>query len=1646
MTETGSSSYSSGGGGVTLEHNYAATLLIHLLTGDPLHELGDRLTVDRIRLQASDVSAVDDIVIEGHDGSGETHRTSIGVRRSPALTTSDDPSVPLFGDYIRVVTENWPDVSSGLWSLNLAVATHRSAYTQTNKLSGIANSTPDTATFLSQVNRPGAVNSGDRVRLQHLTELVKRASAGTSLNQDELLWRVLANLKIRILRLEGTDLSDRTQAVAALRRVVADQSAETANDVFARISELARQWASTGAVINEAMLRRALRAHPLKRSATHNPAWRVMDGYAARLRQAVRPGLGSGSETLLFERSAERGALADELRRAGASCGALIVTGEPDVGKSALSLRVLEELREAGATTISLSLAELPDDIATFETVLGDRSMTEVLSTAETHTTQIMLVDGTESTLAGKSSVFRYLVTSALAAGIGVAAVTRTDGRYQVRQDLQYALEATTSPEGVAEYTVDSLDEADRERLSSTFGTLKRLRGDPRADWLLGRPGLVNALLRTNITINPSDVLCEADVYATVWNGVIRHNETRTTGESSPDDRDCTAVNAAHRLLGSCNEPSLGSAVAELRSSGVFRAPANPAFSTGIEFASDLFRDYALCRLFLTRGWDVLAEAGAPRWSIRAVRLACQVLLDGSYRDIVWMQLTSFFDSLAEREGARWSEVPYEALLSLGQADEALEQLWVKLSANDGRGTEMLFRLARSHYVKETIGDRFALQPLVDIAYCRPPTPDPVASSRTPNGLKKLVLAWLRGMAISDFKPHPVRQRIRDKILPSESTHPNEFAVEAVALLGPDLDERAKSWLLAVADGDPINLWSAVESACATIALAHNDPQLLLKLTEKYYLEDPDGSRGRNRGGANDYGIRDWRHGPGVGFDQPPAAWHYGPFWQLLRLIPADAVAFINRMLDHAAANRVQSDIGDEIDTLAGIDLIMAGSPSRRYVGDNHVWAWYRGSGVGPSACMSALFALERFMDSLYEELELSLKQVAHFAIRDSHNMATLGLVMGFLTRHLESVVNELDPFLVNPDVWTLESSRVTSDLSFGVRDEDAKKLTGNWRRGNTPHFSVMEMVHRAQTTGDEARTAELVQLGAELLVNARLRAGGSFECPEDAAMYEGWAARFRPESYEALTTEHGWVLDFTPPAHVSELLAPRNAESDITSQLLGFRNRYAHPHDDPAKWSMSDLEKDIPEARRLHQGGTPLGSLWPEDSLAAVASAAIRAHALGLAAISEPDLEWSIDIVLTGAEEPRVDEFSYHKTYFAQAADRAAALAIPLLSLPAFDDLAIDQNRVQRAHDALASSLFDEVRAAYSDGCVHVWPELCDIDDASHVCIRHTNAWSAALASLADSQSDHMDYQTQERIHRPVARPFTETLWQIADDELLVNRLRMPAVCMSDARAVPCLAREVDAIWVPLWDAHRRALYSWSSLGYDHNEIRNTRPLALRLLRTAQSGESEPLDGHLQTSATNPHSLHHLMESLMHSITYDDDIRHPLHDLWPHIMSTVLDTIRDGSVLGGRTGTWYDYAIASVLPIPKVDPYEPDFDATMARCRQSWVTPKALAGLDERWLVLARGLPGAADAVVQFARTTPQSWQRSTALSWVESIVGDRFDLFANRLSYAGEWLANNFPIAEMDGVALSRYRRIIDGLAGAGDRDAVALQQREE
>ena len=270
----------------------------------------------------------------------------------------------------------------------------------------------------------------------------------------------------------------------------------------------------------------------------------------------------------------------------------------------------------------------------------------------------------------------------------------------------------------------------------------------------------------------------------------------------------------------------------------------------------------------------------------------------------------------------------------------------------------------------------------------------------------------------------------------------DEVVLELLALLGPDLGEDGEAILRRVAKDAPSCLAPAVEELFTGRALASRRPGLLAELTEAYYLDDEaDGFV------FHDHGIR--RHRARSFPLIPDAAWYRGPFMSLFQSDFRNGVGMLNRLLNHAARIRVGKLVRlDQGDRLLASDpvgpyeseLDIAGA-RRLYVGDDHIWRWYRGTGVGPYPCFSALQALERVCDQ-WIDIGAPIETLISRMLDGCENLAMVGLIAGLLVRHLEGAKNLLDPYLTEPLIWRYEFARVVHEASGIAADSE-----GLWHR-----------------------------------------------------------------------------------------------------------------------------------------------------------------------------------------------------------------------------------------------------------------------------------------------------------------------------------------------------------------------------------------------------------------------------------------------------------------------------------------------------------------------------------------------------------------------------------------------------------------------
>ena len=369
--------------------------------------------------------------------------------------------------------------------------------------------------------------------------------------------------------------------------------------------------------------------------------------------------------------------------------------------------------------------------------------------------------------------------------------------------------------------------------------------------------------------------------------------------------------------------------------------------------------------------------------------------------------------------------------------------------------------------------------------------------------------------------------------MPREIT--DEVTLELLALLGPDLGDDGEAILRRVAKDAPSWLAPAVEELLTGRALASGRRGLLAELTEAYYLDDEiDGFD------FHAEGVRR-HHARSVGL-VPQAAWYRGPFMSLFQSDFRNGVGMLNRLLNHAARIRVGNlarlDQGDRppvSDTLGPYEseLDIAGA-DRLYVGDEHVWRWYRGTGVGPYPCLSALQALERVCDQLIE-IGAPIRNLVAILLDGCENLAMVGLIVGLLVRHLESARNLLDPYLAEPLIWHYEFARVVHEASgFAAGSEG---LAAPERRKWSLREAAMFVVLRA----NGERAAELRTLGETLVANARRLIGQEHEhgptevasgtefAEQQLVQVRAWASTLDRDRYETHKAKDGFYVQAKP-------------------------------------------------------------------------------------------------------------------------------------------------------------------------------------------------------------------------------------------------------------------------------------------------------------------------------------------------------------------------------------------------------------------------------------------------------------------------------------------------------------------------------------
>jgi hypothetical protein len=1637
---------------VRLEHEFAASALASLLLGQPVDGLGDDVTPTRVAMQQEADSPVDDVLVHGASPGGE-RTLLIACRRRPTLGKSDESTVKLFADYVKVVLAKRTAIDSGEIRLGLAVAGPYGPAAELTVLTDIARLQPDSASFEGAVAAPGAYSAAVRARLTNVDELVAEAlssvlrPAGATPDPKELSWVLLRVLFVLQTQLEGDAAPGRTNIVARLQVLTAD--AARAEQLRLRLVELASQAAIRAGSVDRGMLRKQLRSFgPLGPSPDFSLAKSQIAVLESELQHRTQRSLPASvaSGAFRLDRSKQQSELVERISTAPES-RVVVVRGEPDVGKSALALEAIAAIRASDGTAVAMSLRDLPPNALSLKSTLG-LAPADLFAAAPSAPVSVLLLDGAEVVQESDAGTVGVLLDAASAAGMTTVVVARDDAAGSVRELLR-----SRGYDTPIEFSVAPLSDEEIATIVEAIPELARLTSDPRSAWLLRRLGIIELLLQAaqRGTSLPETLSSEAEVFATVWSSLIRQNE-RSAGGIAPDDRKIAAIGVARQLLTGAPSAITGSALAFLRSDGVLLSrERSAAWQKSDRFASDVLRDFATARLLLWDGLQVLLASTAPRWAIRATRLYAQARLSHAASGgegaiaTAWTELRNEFGALSSKHGARWAELPWEALLTAAWADRALSELTPHLLSDADLRAEAI-RCVKLRFSEAGACDPVVATPLVSWLTNSAGMPErPRSYGKDP--VIELVASWLRGVGrrevagkeIAAFRP--LRSQVRDALLRRAVERREEERLECLGLLGSEGNEASTQALRSIAEDHPSSLHSVVESLDAAVLLAKQNVALLAELTEAYYVEKP--SRSSWSSSWVDNGIRGHRGG---GMGSPLAAWYRGPFLFLLRGDLARGIQVVNRMLERGVRRRVEvlRDLSrhprkdaaqDEAES--GIALDLLGYGARLYIGDVHVWCWYRGSSVGPYPCMSALFSLEMMLDELVKA-GVPVPTVASWVLRDATTLASAGLTYGFLVRHIEQVADELDRFLSVPEVWELEFSRIVSEDQLHVQGSDPPERVGKERRCWTPREVAKQLVFDAARRGDADALERLRSAGQRLLE----RAGGVSAPPH----VRQWAAHLDWDSYSVQQQQDHIVLEVNVPEDVVQALAPALAQSARVFEMYRLQNRYRLRHDAPYRYAPAnppdelELAKDIATAKALQTElvDQPLDML--RAALAGVAATVIHGISGGLAVPAE-SLRWAVSLLVECATRPHMGDFPIEHAMFPDGADRKAALALPraLLADAQFDAAVTAQ--LESAITASSTSFFIEVRQNAAEGLRHILAMPCKLMSAGRCW--HELAWKAIEAG-ARSVVLGPRFEHGRRELEAIAGDVVAGLETSSERDLMLTHIAPAAICTIDAaRVSSCISARAARLRDALLNAYARSACHWAEENYDWRDEQHA-AFAAAVLRWALNGNHAVILEIAEQLRTSPSALGDFLHALTIVGTHEASAVQPLAEAWPELMDLGLAVLREHT----SARDWHDIddLVRNLVPDPTPSAYVGNIDEVLTHARTHWFSLEAVTAHIDEWLQHALGHQWCVDDLVAFLQTQPVRQQVSPGLKWVRRLVIKEDGTARTSGFFLVNWLGELRDSHVLDRETWPEYRAIVDGLVLGNFSGARDLQRRDE
>lgn len=1638
------SPYAGGGGGSTLGHRIATIYLASMLLGTGRQET-DGLPVVRLSFQTNPTEHVDDLRVEASNGLDKVV-VHIAARRNPNFTRSHPKTAELVKTLLDQVDTFADDERA---YVAVAVTAMTPAQREVQHLASLSRDNATEDEFQKQVFQP---NRHARLanRYDHLTGLVKKVRPDSSdAELRVLVWLLLNRLWVLNFRVEEDDLTDWVDIGNSLSSLA--RAGKCGTDVRDALhSGGATQFDLKGTVVDLPLVRRKIHTVLETHSSRSIAAWTQLDLEQKSAMTAVRHNLADG---ISLPRTHIRSALKSKLINSAEFKEAVFFTGQSGAGKSALTLSTAEEIAASDADFqyVVLNLRRIPNSVATLSAGLGS-SFENILKELSAPR-RILIVDAADATLEGQGPLLRELAAAAKAAELGLALVISD---IAVKETASYLHGLYTNP---STFEIPLLGDDElrdlRVQLPSIAGALR----NPPAKSLYRRLSIIDLLARSGSSV--TEPLDNWECLELIWQNLFLRADAR----SSPAARRATILAMSevelklpetHRNNSHTNYIALDALRAD------FLVAPEDLRQSRVEFAHDEVRRFATAvRLVQAESIaEVLNVSGPMRWTLAAAKLACEGRLAGADDPHTeFATLVKKFNILGSGSSVRWKDVPFEALLERPIAYELLRHF---LNANTALAKSTLAMFVRivSLYQRH--------DGMIDVSRGEPVVRLLVEESNelwhNEDEPFQLVRDWLHSALLVKLPAgNQTRIALRERLLdhwrnhhqsagvtesskaPSERTAFNIFSgatklrrprrnipwqitreryIELIALLGPDINDQVKSCLAIVAAQSPSSLQPAVDPGWSAWSLASYDPKFLLQLTETYFID-----KEPNDGRLLWNGVRDHsRRGYGR-FSHH----EYGPFWVLIQKCPpADWIPVVNRILNHAAYIHCRFEPSSDSDLSSSNFRLAVDGTERTYIGDSGVWSWYRGNASGPNPCMSALQAIERWIDTKIAG-GVALEAISAMLMKGCENIAMLGLIFGATIRHLGEDTTILDRYLVEPIVWEYEHYRATQER-IGFQLVSSDNITNSDRR----KWYLPEIALSLSLGGDRIRRVELKTMLEQLITNAE-------HFSADESTLQRWAAALDADNLTAEPIEGGICISVEEPKADADELAQIRADLARGNALVVIHNKYwIHPQQQPPGWTIptpAEIATDLAFVKDLIEYPPPASAVDPYVVAAYVSAAAVRNASAGYPeAFGQLEI-FAINSVLeafkddtgTTADFSKGPDFEYDFGARGEAAAVLSHLVLPELAKQ-LTSAGATMNDVATASAVLGSLASTQTSLMFARGLDRIWEHICLDSTCIHPTAYHWAVNLIQLCEVDDSDEDEqpdivqVDTYTNILVHIPTIPP--ERL----------NTSCLSATIRAIGRAATsysCVAEDAQRDLEILLRAQARgiAAQELSEQHYfvdDHGAETTTAARALLHNLRNLSADDNFLYEYLTLLAPASHAMSALLRDIAQVGSETQELADAASKLWPFLFDHILGLLDTGQVSYDPTDTFSDYALSFLLPNhPEASN---SLHNELGLHTFQWINIDELLAAIPRWLQHAAGGRSCLFALLRLLRKLPIDRQLGDGLGWLNTLCLSRADRQLASYDLLNEWLEEVKPAAEALGYG-GDWLNLVDQLVYAGN-----------